>query len=262
MPSFDRHIDRLEFIIDDPLAVEDLSVTKRVADFFSYYIGSFVKAFHDASKDFASSELSEFNRRYRLTMREVYEHRDRIDLHHTIVPTPRTMSGTYDKTLTSLLEVISHIRAETLLQELEAMTRFLKDPTTRYPDVLNYEKRDFDRDKSHIGSLFGKTGAGAKVGSDAFSDGFKSIREVNDTLLSVVDKEYTRVVSINNELKEIEKSHDDSTLTGGNRGRLPSTLLSLAWRLSIYAICLEHIQVIEHNFTETLKKLRELARRA
>jgi hypothetical protein len=85
--------------------------------------------------------------------------------------------------------------------------------------------------------------------------------KVNDILLSVTRDYYPQVISMAKLIDELETAHNKTYANVTQSGVLRVKLMETAYRVSIFAVVMDHIQAMEHAFVTTLTTLKNSSNR-
>lgn len=247
MDEIIRDIRRLELLLDSSVGCESISFTVRSGDFLKYYFDRFLVNFTHAFKDFTTSEINNYNVRYESTLKNMFNDPLMI-FDKELVPIPKGMVKSYRDTLVDLNEMRHRISSDFILDHLSnVLTDTLEGPF--------YTKISFEKDKEIIGSLFSKIGLIHSL-SEVVLESRENLKFSNDTLQKITSSDYPIVLSIIPKLKEIENNHEKLIVSKEEKERLNKILMSMAYRLSMFGIIMDHVQSTEHNFVKCLDILR------
>lgn len=245
-----RDLVKLNLISQLWIAQERFSSAVKFKDFVFYYFSRFTKNLTHAFSDFSSSEIIDFNSRHREKIDLLTKHPS-LQLEGVIVPVPRGMRYSYLMTLKQLLAALDEIHPATVKRDLTALLRVMGTDKLKDLVVDDCSKETFETAKNEIGKLFSKTGLTHSTAP--FALGSKTdIKSVNTQLLEVTGKYYPDLLSLNTILKAIEDRHNETTWTAKDKETMASYLMTMAYRLSILAAVMDHVQSIEHGFVGSL----------
>lgn len=250
MDDLFRHVARLNLIYELPIAQEKFSLNTHLKDFGRYYFGRFVTNLTHVFSDFSQSEIADFNQKHQSKIAHLTKY-PALNLDKTIIPIPKGMVKSYNQTLSDLLKILDPVSPQTLKSDLESLLSAMGNNTIRSLTVSPYSKKQFDDAKHAIGKLFGKTG----LTHVTASYGLGSLNEIKDTnkhITTTVSRYYPDIVALNPLLKRIEDTHQNLTWSDADRILLTKHLMMTAYRLSIFAVVMDHVQDIEHGFVKSL----------
>ena len=252
-----RSIQRLENFDDAFEGLESFSIGMRMQDFVKHYFTRFLSNIKTVSKDFSRSEIDLFNSRWTkqidLALKDPLANIDRLR-----VAIPTGMIGSYYDTVQALVLCLAHIHADRLHRDLTTMTSILGGNGMSNTDFPTYSKRDFDIDKVTISKLYSSTGLSYSLGKSALVS-LAETRGVNAMLLSLTSVYYPMVMALNRKIDELERTHRDSGVSSNTDASWRKSLMDLAYRVSIFAVVMDHIQSMEHSFTNALLSVRNAA---
>lgn len=245
-----RDAARLEILTECPLGLERLEVVSHLKDFYKYYFSRFLTNLTHVFKDFKHSEIEAFQlqkgRRIALLHKTPL-----VKFKDTIVPVPRGMIGSYRETLYSIEGLLADVSSDRLLKDLSAFTQAIGNDSLNTTTLASYTKDQFESAKSTLSGLFSKNGLSHKLAGSALQS-VEEISQVTHDLSSLTKTYYPEVLALNGAIPHLEEAHHKEFSKGLILQESSALLMSLAWRLSIFAICLDHIQTIEHAFVQTL----------
>jgi hypothetical protein len=250
MDDLNRDLSRLGLIHQMPVGLESFSSSVYFKDFVHYYFTRFVMNLTHAFKDFTMSEIVDFNHRHRDKLELLFKY-PTLSLNGIIVPIPKGMVKPYDQTLNVLMQCFAQCHPETIVADMQALVGALERNSVKGLQLSKYSKEDFDSAKVMIGKLFGKTGL-THATADHVLLSKNSIKRVNDELVSVTKTHYSTLINLNNIVKTLESKHSKSQLSKNDRDSTAQYLMTLAYRLSIIATVMNHVQAMEHSFVESL----------
>jgi hypothetical protein len=255
--EMNKQLKRLEFLIDDPYGLEALSFGARAKDFISYYMGNFIRGYTNYLREFSHIDLQVLFMRSPRVIKEVEDHAPVLEMDSIIFHTPKTMVGNYPETIDGLIKVLQSVKSDELYKDVEDVYDYIDDDSNdKVPNIVVYGKKEQDKDHAVVSKLFSTVGAGHMTADKAFPGGVRQMREYAQKLIPLLEKEYPRIVKINDLLRQITASHRNMKIDkASDKEVLAKTLMSLAWRLAIYGTVLEHFQQIEYCFTEDYRQL-------
>lgn len=245
-----RDLVRLNLVSQMWLGQERFSSTVRFKDFVLYYFTRFVRNLTHAFSDFSSSEIADFNHRHSAKIDLLTKHPS-LDLKGIIIPIPRGMRYSYLETLKQLLSFLEGIHPATVKSDLTALLHVMGTDKLKDLRIDGYTKQTFDTTKHEIGKLFGKTGLTHSTAPQALGSK-ANIKAVNTQLLEVTGKYYPVLISLNTLLRDIEDRHNETEWTVQDKEILAGYLMIMAYRLSILAVVMDHVQSIEHGFVGSM----------
>lgn len=252
-----RDINRMECILDFDMGLERFSISTRVKDFVKYYFTRFFTNISHAFKDFSRSELVDFDKRYQLQLDQTLKN-PLIHLKDTIVPIPKGMINPYLETLETLVSVLGTISPGSLEDDLRSVETALEknDPSLLYSP--KYSKKDFEKSKKIIGSLYTKNGLTHVTASSALVSLEETIR-VRSLLSSLTIEYYPEVLTLLTTIKSLENIHSSVTIDPQDTEKYGTVLMEAAYRMSIFAIVMDCIQDMEHAFVKALTVLKDVS---
>lgn len=246
-------IGHVELLGDDQVAVESLSLGGRVTDVLDYYFTRFSRNLKDVFKNFSAAEITDVNERHKRAISQLLWKTDFNETVNTLIPIPKGMVGGYDGTLGELITILAHAGYDTIKLDVLNVEAAVCRDTPLGAAINSYSRDQFLRAKKQLGSLFTTKG----LTHDLVKNRFKNMADVNSTntrLLGIV-KHYPDILTIHDSLKKIEKHHATENWSESDRKVITPLFLTLGYRLSIIAVTMEHIQALEHQFSQTLKLL-------
>lgn len=253
---------RLELITDSFIGLEkiELSHSVRFKDFTTHYFNRFISNLTYSFKNFSKSDLNNYNSRHKRQLELVLSD-PLLSLGELIVPIPKGMVNSYTYTIHQLKSTLDSVEPESLIKSLKALPGAVISNTLSGYNDKDYNRHWFEIDKANIIALYSKHGLTHNTAQFALSD-IDYIKVANTKLLKIVDDNYPIVIELENVLKLVEKIHSEVDLSVVDQTTLKDHLMSLGYRLSIFAIVMEHIQDIEHNFIQCLDILRNHSQRS
>ena len=250
MDSVYRDLSRLNLILQLPIGQEGLSSTLYMKNFTSYYFNRFVDNLTHVFEDFSYTEIEDFNKRYK---EKIYHFitKSEFVVDHLIVPIPKGMINSYKETLTSLLSILDIIKIQTVANDLNSIIVNMESMTLTKVNSNLITSKIFENLKNDISKMFGKMGlrhslSGLVMGSR------DDIDKVNGYLLNVTKTYYPDIIKINQLLKTIEAVYSKITWSDQDKLTLSNHFMTMAYRLSILAVVMDHVQDIEHTFVKSL----------
>lgn len=254
-----REVQRLELFETAFDGLEAFSVSARMSDFIGYYFSRFISNVKHSFKDFTHSELEIINKRYErqitLTLTDPL-----LTIDDLRVSIPKGMLLSYSHTLDQLLICLSHIQADKLVRDVESLTNLIYVSEPDHIPKPFYTKQDFERDKKNIGSLYNPTSLSYSLGKTALSS-LAETKQVNDTLLTLTRDYYPQVIKLNKQIDALETVHQKTFGPIEQSTQLRNALMGMAYRVSILAVIMDHLQTMEHAFVTTLTLLKDTSKR-
>lgn len=238
-----RDLVRLELFDNGFIGEERFGVVDSFKDFFSYYTKRFFLNLKTTFKQFSVTELQDYNtansRRiaHLLTLDDHY-------LQSFIVPIPKAMTGSYCSTISALEALLKDIQADALVADLEKVTTQV---------TLNeYSRTSHKHTMTTLGSLYATHGLSYVNALSAFKH-MKDVEYTNTTLLQLTQTYYPLVFALEQAIKALEEKFDTLSLSPKDKQLMSKNLLSIGWRLTIFATVMDHVQTMEHAFVKSLK---------
>jgi len=249
-------LEQLELCFD---GLESFSIDSRMKDFVGYYFSRFITNVKHRFQDFSQSELEQFNKRYErqisLTLKDPLLVIDDIR-----VAIPKGMLLSYYQTLEKLLMCLAHIQADRLTNDLKQLSLNVYTGSDEALPKSIYTKKTFESDKKTIGSLYNPTSLSYSLGKAALVSLPETI-EVNDILLSLTRDYYPQVISMAKLIDELETAHDKTYANVKQTSLMREKLMETAYRVSVFAVVMDHIQAMEHAFVTALTTLKNTSNR-
>jgi hypothetical protein len=245
----------LESLSSDKVGLEAIAIRSRIADFFSHLHRKFLVNLKHAFKDFAHSQIQQYNSKYERSIASFLKD-PLLDYRETIVPIPKAMVMSYPETLRALETLLTHVKSDTLLSDLTQFKDIDTSDKVSRIRIDTYSKSDFERDKQTIGKLYGKYGLTHHLASEVLKTP-SDVVETNRSLIGITSKYYREIIDLNGLMSDIEKNYQIDTLDPSDKDRLVSLLMTMAYRLSIFATIMDHIQDMENNFVLSMDILRK-----
>jgi hypothetical protein len=249
MDNLYKDINRLTLITDWAIGQERFSLGTKIKDFTTYYFTRFVTNLTHVFADFSSSEIADYNNRHSAKLK-VLSNRSVEPLKDLIVPIPHGMISSYSQTLNSLTQCLTDLHPEQLEVELN---QCLILPTEETSSTV-YTKSSFEQAKKQIGKLFAQTGLSHST-VDVVLGSVSTILTTNNHLVHLTQKYYPLAIALNTKLNHIEQDHAKQSWSNEEREIISQQLMTLAYRLSIFAVVVKHLQEIEHGFVKSLQLL-------
>lgn len=259
MDKGDRDLERLSLIVESAFGLEAFALTTRMADFTRYYFSRFLINIKDSFKDFSRTELETYLHRYARQI-DLTLHDPLLNLDTMVVPIPKDMIHSYQETLDQFLQCLDHIDAVDLVTQLEDIVqRFKVSEFTTLPKP-SYQKTAFDKDKSVISKLYRQQGLSVTPAKMAFTS-LDNVNEVKVKLDALTRFYYPMILSLRKAIDALEHTHAEITIPSDQAKIVQTQLMSLAYRVSIFAVIMDHLQKMEHAFVKVLEQLRQTSAR-
>jgi hypothetical protein len=246
MDNLFRDVFRLNLITQMHIGQERFSVATYFQDFAHYYFSKFVVNIRHAFKDFVVSEIKDFNARHQNKITSLVKY-PALKLDKTIVPIPRGMINSYKSTLTQLTEILGVVHAPTIQRDLNEILTAMGTGKLKTLRIDQLSKEQFEDAKVVISKLFGKTGLSHSTVSHSLVSP-EEIGHVNQELLQLTSTYYPAALAIDPLLKKIETRFSQLKFNDTDKDVLSALLMTMAYRLSLMAVVVEHLQEIEHGF--------------
>lgn len=259
MDEIFRDIRRLETMVDSSLGLEKLSLPVQFGELIQYYLYRFLTNIHHSLRDFSRSEIEDYNHRYKYQLDRTLSD-PLLSIDKLILPVPKGMIHPYGKTLSALLDILEEISVRSLLDDVTAVNIAILNNDGKYLPKTKYPSKKFNEDKIKIGSLYSKNGLTHVTGQHAFSS-TTEIKPVNLSLIDITKQFYPEVLKINTLVSSIDKEGSEQDISKIDKTKLTASLMDTAYRVSIFAVIMDHIQNMEHAFVKTLDVLRQASMR-
>lgn len=260
MDKTDLSLQRLECILQHFEGQESLGTDTKFADFLKHYFTRFISGLKYSVSDFSESEIEKFDKVYgRKTNQSIGD--PLLDIDKEFVPIPKGMLYGYLKTIDALKKILISISADKLLDDTKNVLESLKTHDLSHLTGIHYSKRQFDHDRTSIGELFSKIGLIQSIPKRVLIDKV-SIKLSTEMLLDITKTYYHTAIDLPPLFTKIEKYHGDANLETEEKTIVSDKLMSLAYRLSIFGVVMDHIQDIEHNFVKCLEIIKSKSLRA
>ena len=250
-------LEQLELSFD---GLEAFSVSSRVSDFVGYYFSRFITNIKHSFKDFSQSELEIFTKRYEsqiaLTLKDPL-----LVMEDMRIAIPKGMLLSYYATLEKLLMCLAHIQADHLTRDLDHLTLIVYTGSDSRPSNVVYSKRQFEADKKTIGGMYNPTSLSYTLGKTSLVS-LPETREVNDILLSITRDYYPQVIKMSKLIDALETVHQREYANKTQPDVLRAALMDMAYRVSMFAVVMDHIQTMEHAFVTALATLKDASKRS
>jgi hypothetical protein len=254
MDNIYRDVNRLLLILEDVKGQESFSLKTRLSDFISYFFKRFLVNIKSTTKLFAASELEMFINRHSNKVNVVLND-PLISLKDVLIPIPKGMIHSYKETLNVLLEVSNKINSEMIGSDLKTIianiqnnnsSEMLHDPRTSL--------KIYEDCKKTIGALYSNKGLLNVPGNLAFLS-IEDISTSKDMILQIAKQYYTEVIEIHALIDKIDKLHSGEMISEVSLSNTQESVMDLAYRVSIFAVVMNHIQELEHAFVKALNVL-------
>ena len=250
MDSRFRDLSRLVLISDLNIAQESMSHPLYIKDFFTYYFNRFISNLKYSFEDFSHSEIADFNKRNLQKIESFYT--DSTPLKKgLIIPIPKGMIKSYQRTIEDILAVLDSIKASYIKEDFKNLLALIEKKDLKNLKQSFYSKGLFEIDKDKIAKLFGKTGLTHSISSRVFGSK-EDVSAVNKTLMRTTQHLYPDIISLEPLLKTLEVRYTKSNFSNDEKVLLAHVLLEMAYRLSVFSVAMDHVQEIEHNFVKSL----------
>ena len=253
MTDLQTDVAKMDLLWQDSFGLESFSTSTKVKDFLSYYTHRFFNNVQHAFKDFSTSELADFNKKRSNALKDVFK-RPVNALGDEIFPIPKGMVYSYTITLSSLERVLTDIKQNSLFEDLGQILLALQTGYDIPHASIFYSKETFEKNKQEIGELFSQSGPTHLLFKDVLKD-LHTVSDVNTRMNELTKIMYQDVFRIRKDVMLLEKISGDTKLSGEDVAALKKAMMSMAYRLTIFAIVADHIQAIEHNFVKCLTKI-------
>lgn len=251
MDNLYRDISRLELITQDILAEESFSVKTRFSDFVAYFFRKFLSNISSINKPFAQSELQLFLMRHK-DKSELLIKDPLLSLKDLLLPIPKGMQKSYLETLTELKSVLEAVYFSEIKEDLSVIVDSLnKTGAIEAIPRIKISSSIYEKSKKRIGVLYSNRGLMNIPGNLAFLN----LQDVNNTktmLLNIIEQSYSEVIEIHKFVNTIDQLHSDNIIDNDKMSVVRDSILDLAYRVSIFAVVMNHVQEIEHSFVKCL----------
>ena len=254
MDKLARDLLRLERYTQDPLGLEFLAPIHHLGNFINYYFTRFVKNISHVFSDFSGSLILDFNQKYKTKLHvldtKTFSYRDKL------VQIPGGMQLSYQETLDGLLKILQEIHVDSLYHELKDLTTVFTTGVYHHPQIHACDGFEFERLKRRLQPLYSEKKIHVTTGAAAFPNA-SDFGKVNKDLLAVTQTYYKTTIQLPALLTDLETQHKHIALKLEDKDKvvLMHDLMSLAYRLSLFSVVIDHIQTMEFCFTKTLATL-------
>lgn len=235
--------------------LESHSVSAKIQDFVEYYFSRFITNIKHSFKDFSQSELLITNKRYQrqidLTLNDPL-----LRIQDLRVSIPKGMLLSYYQTLEKLILCLTNIKADRLILDLNKLSDSLQHDANHVDDLAFYTKTMFESDKKIIGSLYSTIGLSYTLGKNALVS-LTETQQVNNMLLSVTRDYYPKVIEMSSVIDALERNDRLGSSSTPPSQLVRHSLMGMAYRVSMFAVVMDHIQNMEHAFVTALNTLKE-----
>lgn len=252
MDDLYRDIRRLEMICDESTGLEAFSLAHRTKDLVGYFFTRFIDNIRHRNTLFLHSELAQFHMRYRSQISDILKSENR-NLDDYIVPIPKGMIHSYWETLSTLSKLLTDIRADALENDFHTLHLMLTDTTTVEPQRFTVQA--FESCKAQIGKLYGTGGLAHTLASKVFPQQ-GDLANTDTTLLRAVKDNYPRAILLNKGAQEFSEEHDKHASAHPDIPEMNQAIMAMAYRLTIFAVVVDHLQNMEHAFVKVLEIFR------
>lgn len=253
MGDLGRDVARLNLILELSIGQENLQPLSQARDFATYYFTRFWSNLTSIFKDFSTSEITDYERKHHSQITHLLKYPS-WNMTGVILPIPKGMVGSYRQTLLSLLEVLSIAKPKMLLGDLQNLQQAIQRKNLSTLTDTPCDKSDFEQAKGMISKLFGKTGLTHATAPYVLATQ-GDVREVLTGLTDLTEQYYPEILKLQKLIPAIEDVHKKATWSGKDKAILSAQLMTLAYRLSIFATVMEHVQDVEHRFVMSLDTL-------
>lgn len=254
MDNLFRDIQRLELIGEDYTGLEKFPLTVRLEDFVRYYLSRFLRNLKTVFSNFSHPEIADFHDRHRIKLTAVFKD-PFFSLNGILVPIPHAMIMSYATTLEELLKLLEVVSFDTLNEDLvKFQTTFNTGDFSTNSTSMSFSTSQFEEGKKILGGLYGKMGLTHALAEDVLG----TLSDTNTVLIQLETatlKYFPQVVVLNKTVGSLSELHSKIMIPVDQQELIKSALLSLAYRISLGAITLNHLQQLEHAFTKTLDVL-------
>lgn len=239
--------------------LESFSVSTRMKDFVSHYFSRFIINIKNSLSDFSQSELQTFLSRYSRQV-DVTLSDPLLVIDDIRVNIPKGMLNSYYKTTQSLLLCLAHIHADRLVDDIRKLTMIVYTGANEALREPVYTKVMFEADKKTIGSLYNPTGLSYSLGGVSLVS-LSETKDVKDILASITRDYYPQVIQMSKDIDTLEMTHERQFSSQKQTNELRESLMETAYRVSIFAVVMDHIQNMEHAFVLALTTLKNASHR-
>lgn len=250
MDKLDRDILRMELILGLPIAQESLVSLPGIQDFIHYHFTRFISNFAHAFKDFSTAQIEDYNRRHSHQLKIILND-PLLKLEGVIVPIPKGMMQPYKTTISSLMNVLGTLRADQIEHDINSVVAMMEHPHVTAHQITAFSKADYQKAKEIIGGLYNSQGLTHSLAEKVFPRN-EDLITTNNSLSQATSRYYPKVFLFNTLVKKIEEVHGDIQFEPKEKSQLVSALMGIAYRISIFATVLEHLQDMEHQFVQCL----------
>jgi len=243
-------------------ALEAFSFGDRLGDFVRYFAKRLLANWSLTNqKKFAVSEVVVYNTRYTQQVHKMLSD-PLINPQSLLAPVPKGMIATYQDTLDVLLKVLRSIEPELLEDRLRDVTAAFATGMVKAPAVLEFNQQKYDQQVKALDHLYLKNGLNVKPMTSAFGeDVLAGIRKTNVELCTATRTWYPAVQTIASTVKTIELEFGSHQWNAQDSEKLKAILLDLSYRLSLFAVILDQIQIMEHAFVQVLNVIHKASSR-
>lgn len=249
MDNLYRDLRRMEVVEASFMGMEKLNLSLRMHDFLQYYFLRFMSNVKFALKDFTHSEIASYVARHERILERILKD-PLYSISGTIVPIPKGMIGSYRETLTTLLDILTTVHAETLEVDLGVLVSGQFDSISH----TTVTKASFDLGKQKLGAMYSSVGLSHTLSEIALED-LPTIRDSKQKLLNVTAQYYPQTIRIHKLIDTFDKTHSTAVIESDKSQMVRDALMSLAYRVSLFSVVMDKIQELEHSFVKCLEIL-------
>lgn len=258
MDNLYRDISRLDHISESALALESFSILTRMGDFTRYYFKRFFGNIFDVFKNFSHSEIQDFHKRYQIQIQRTLND-PLLNVDDLLVAVPKGMQKSYRETLSDIAIVLESVKSQSILTDLEELTQTLYHGQVKNLPKQDYTKASFDRDKTILSKLFSQVGLSQGLGK-TYLESLSTVKDCDAYLVTITRDLYSKTLDIKSALENLERTHDTSNYQSTQDAVfVKDALLTMAYRLSTFAVCMDLLQRIEHSFVIMLGQLKTIS---
>lgn len=247
-----RDSKRLLLITQLGIGHESFSTATYFGDFTHYYFSRFWANLSHAFKEFSRSEITAFTQRHQRKLSHLTA-LNAVNWNNVIVPIPLGMLGTYRQTLDVLSRVLTMIDALDLERDVRAFMEHLDKKIFDIPFTMVGES-EFKSCQDILGKLYGKTGLSHATAAHVLVS-VDDIQYMVDQITMLTNSYYQTVLHLNRLLKDVDQVFHKQSFTPDEKEAVTNLLMSLAHRLSIFAVVMDNLQSIEHQFIAATTRL-------
>lgn len=253
MDSVYRDLTRLALIQQCSFGQESFSLPTRFKDFTGYYLTRFLTNITHVFSDFSSSEIEQINNRHHNKLSILLKHPG-FTLEKQIIPIPKGMIKSYKETLDDLISVSIKLYPKNLKDDVTGLLNDFTKPVSPVNKDNLYTESDFEQAKTSIGRLYSTSAISHAFAKNALRS-IQDINDVNQNLIYLTKTYYPEVIALYGLLKKVDNHYAKTDLSIEQKEVVSQQLMTLAYRLSIFAIVMKHVQEMEHAFVKSLTLL-------